>query len=264
MADSSLNQYSLDDLLHLMARLRDPEHGCSWDLKQSPQSIVNYSIEEVYELADAIDRGSDDAIQSELGDVLFQVIFLSHLYQEQSRFAFDAVVNTLCEKLLRRHPHIFPNGDLYASPAASAVLSDDEIKQQWEAIKQREREASSANTSNAANAFDDIPLAMPAMLRAEKLQKRATQLALVDETDRVLEAHESNSTYANAVQELIESSIATGEDPLVVVGELLFASVAVAKRHGVQAEASLRAANDRFVQAVEALPSSDAPANEKK
>ncbi|MDF9894875.1 UNVERIFIED_ORG: MazG family protein [Pseudomonas vranovensis] len=107
--------YTLDDLLHLMARLRDPQHGCPWDLKQTYATIVPYTLEEAYEVADAIERSDFEHLQGELGDLLFQVVYYSQLAREEGRFEFDGVVDSITRKLIRRHPHVFPNGELYAA-----------------------------------------------------------------------------------------------------------------------------------------------------
>ena len=107
--------YQLDDLLHLMARLRDPQHGCPWDLKQNYATIVPHTIEEAYEVADAIERGDFDHLPGELGDLLFQVVYYSQLAREEGRFEFAQVVDAITTKLIRRHPHVFPDGDLYGA-----------------------------------------------------------------------------------------------------------------------------------------------------
>ena len=126
--------YRLDDLLHLMARLRDPQHGCPWDLKQDYASIVPHTIEEAYEVADAIERGDFAHLPGELGDLLFQVVYYSQLAREEGRFEFATVVDGIVRKLVRRHPHVFPDGDLYGAPDM-ARLEEAAIRQRWEEIK---------------------------------------------------------------------------------------------------------------------------------
>jgi ATP diphosphatase len=123
--------YQLNDLLHLMARLRDPQHGCPWDLKQDYASIVPHTIEEAYEVADAIERGDFDHLPGELGDLLFQVVYYSQLAKEEGRFEFAEVVDGITRKLLRRHPHVFPDGDLHGAPDM-ARLEEAAIKQRRE------------------------------------------------------------------------------------------------------------------------------------
>lgn len=139
--------YQLDDLLHLMARLRDPQHGCPWDLKQSYASIVPYTLEEAYEVADAIERGDFEHLPGELGDLLFQVVYYSQLAQEEGRFDFARVVDGITAKLIRRHPHVFPDGDLYGAPDA-AKLEEAAVKQRWEELKAEERAEKPLHPSN--------------------------------------------------------------------------------------------------------------------
>ncbi len=126
--------YQLADLLHLMARLRDPQHGCPWDLQQDYASIVPHTLEEAYEVADAIERRDFVHLPGELGDLLFQVVYYSQLAREEGRFDFATVVDAITRKLVRRHPHVFPDGDLYGSPELPR-LDEAAIKQRWEQIK---------------------------------------------------------------------------------------------------------------------------------
>ena len=232
--------YKLGDLLHLMTRLRDPQSGCPWDLKQTYASIVPHTLEEAYEVADAIERGDLDHLQGELGDLLFQVVFYAQLAKEQGRFEFDGVVDGITRKLLRRHPHVFPTGELYA-PAETPRLTDDEVNRRWDEIKAEER-AEKAGAPEQLSLLDDVPAALPALSRAAKLQKRAAQvgfdwpeaLPVVDkvreELDEVLEAMSEND--ADAVAEEI--------------GDLLFVVVNLARHLKVDPETALRSANSKF------------------
>src|SRR3990167_5356328 len=127
--------YQLNDLLYLMSRLRHPDHGCPWDKKQDFASIVPHTIEEAYEVADAIERGNKADLKDELGDLLFQVVFYSQLAQEEESFSFDDVVDGIVNKLLRRHPHVFPDGDLTRNFPPGQQPSEDFVKGQWETIK---------------------------------------------------------------------------------------------------------------------------------
>ena len=165
--------YTVDDLIYLMSRLRDPDGGCPWDLKQSFASIVPHTLEEAYEVADAIERQDWTHLNDELGDLLFQVIFYAQLGHETERFDFSTIVSNLVTKLVRRHPHVFPDGTLL-SPPAERALTDDEIKQNWETIKQQERDGKEAR--GESRVLDDIPQALPGLTRAVKLQKRASQV----------------------------------------------------------------------------------------
>ena len=232
--------YQLDDLLHLMARLRDPQHGCPWDLKQSYASIVPYTLEEAYEVADAIERSDFAHLPGELGDLLFQVVYYSQLAREDGRFEFAQVVDGITRKLVRRHPHVFPDGDLYGAPDM-AKLGEAAVKQRWEEIKAEER-AEKAAAPEQLSLLDDVPLALPSLNRAIKLQKRAAQvgfdwpdaLPVVDkvreELDEVLEAMSENDPQAIAEE----------------IGDLLFVVGNLARHLKVDPETALRAANSKF------------------
>lgn len=232
--------YQLDDLLHLMARLRDPQYGCPWDLKQNYATIVPHTIEEAYEVADAIERGDFDHLPGELGDLLFQVVYYSQLAREEGRFEFAQVVDGITTKLIRRHPHVFPDGDLYGAVDVPK-LDEAAVKQRWEAIKAEER-AEHAAAPEQLSLLDDVPNALPSLSRAIKLQKRAAQvgfdwpeaLPVVDkvreELDEVLEAMSENDP--EAIQEEI--------------GDLLFVVSNLARHLRVDPETALRAANGKF------------------
>ncbi|HEX8541920.1 MAG TPA: nucleoside triphosphate pyrophosphohydrolase [Pseudomonas sp.] len=232
--------YSLPDLLHLMARLRDPQFGCPWDVKQNYASIVPHTLEEAYEVADAIERGDFDDLKGELGDLLFQVVYYSQLAREEGRFEFAGVIDGITRKLIRRHPHVFATGDLYA-PLETPRLSEDQVKQRWEEIKAEERADKSA-APEQLSLLDDVPAVLPALSRAAKLQKRAARvgfdwpaaLPVVDnvreELDEVLEAMASNDAEAIAEE----------------VGDLLFAAVNLARHLKVDPESALRSANTKF------------------
>ncbi|NHC11423.1 nucleoside triphosphate pyrophosphohydrolase [Stutzerimonas degradans] len=232
--------YQLPDLLHLMARLRDPQHGCPWDLQQNYASIVPHTLEEAYEVADAIESGDFDHLPGELGDLLFQVVYYSQLAKEEGRFEFATVVDAITRKLVRRHPHVFPDGDLYGSPELPR-LDEAAIKQRWEEIKAEER-AEKAAAPEQLSLLDDVPAALPALSRAAKLQKRAAQvgfdwpeaLPVVDkvreELDEVLVAMSENDAEAIAEE----------------LGDLLFVVVNLARHLKVDPENALRGANGKF------------------
>ena len=228
--------YCLDDLRYLMARLRDPEDGCPWDVKQTFRSIVPHTLEEVYELADAIESGDVEQIRQEMGDVLFQLIFYSQLAEEQSAFDFDAVVDGITRKLLRRHPHVFPDGTL-ESRRDGAAPNDAQIKRRWEDIKSEEREAKAQHS-----ALDDIPLALPAASRASKLQKRASQQGFDwQNVEGVMVALEDELAELREAMQVGES--ASIEDEL---GDVLFSVVNLSRHLGLDAEATLRKAGQKF------------------
>lgn len=232
--------YQLDDLLFLMARLRDPQYGCPWDLKQNFASIVPHTLEEAYEVADAIERADFAHLPGELGDLLFQVVYYSQLGREEGRFDFSTVVDSITRKLVRRHPHVFPDGDLYG-PLNQPRLSEADIKQRWETIKAEER-AAEAVVPEQLSLLDDVPRALPALSRAVKLQKRAARagfdwpesLAIVDKL------HEE-------LNEVLEA-LASGDQAHIAeeVGDLLFVVVNLARHLNVEPEAALRATNQKF------------------
>ncbi|RMO97283.1 Nucleoside triphosphate pyrophosphohydrolase [Pseudomonas amygdali pv. morsprunorum] len=232
--------YTVQDLLNLMARLRDPQSGCPWDLKQTYASIVPHTLEEAYEVADAIEQGDLDHLKGELGDLLFQVVFYAQLAKEEGRFEFDDVIDGITRKLLRRHPHVFPTGELYA-PAETPRLTDEQVNQRWDEIKAEER-AEKSGAPEQLSLLDDVPVALPALSRAAKLQKRASQvgfdwpaaLPVVDkvreELDEILEAMVDNDAEGIAEE----------------VGDLLFSVVNLARHLKVDPETALRSANSKF------------------
>ncbi len=230
--------HSIDDLRYLMQRLRDPDTGCPWDLRQDFASIVPHTLEESYELADAIERGDREQIRQELGDVLFQVIFYSQLAEEEQSFGFAEVVDDVVEKLLRRHPHVFPDGRLRGAGGAGPTATEEgQVKRNWELIKQRERADKAQH-----GVLDDVPLALPALSRAAKLQKRAAQVKFDwDDTGGVLaKLREELDELEEAVTSGCDSGI---EDEL---GDLLFSCVNLARHLKVEPETALRRASHKF------------------
>lgn len=231
-----MTRYSVADLLAVMQRLRDPERGCPWDLQQDFASIAPHTLEECYELVDAIERGDFPQVREELGDVLFQVIFYAQLGREQQRFEFDDLVHGLVDKLLRRHPHVFPGGTLAGSDAA-VDTPVAEVHRNWERIKQDERAAKQQH-----GVLDDVPVALPALSRAAKLQKRAARVGFDWNgwRDVVAKMDEERG-------ELIEA-IESGDPERIAdeLGDLLFCGVNLARFLDVDPEAALRACNRKF------------------
>ena len=232
--------YQLDDLLHLMARLRDPQRGCPWDLQQDFRSIVPHTLEEAYEVADAIERGDFAHLPGELGDLLFQVVYYCQLAGEEGRFGFSEVVNAITRKLVRRHPHVFPDGDLYGSPDLPR-LDEAAIKERWEQIKAEER-AEKAAAPEQLSLLDDVPTVLPALSRAAKLQKRAARVGFdwpeaLPILDKLREEQD----------ELLEA-MSTGDEAALQeeLGDLLFTVVNLARHLDVNPEDALRAANQKF------------------
>ena len=224
------NPHSIDELLTLMARLRDPQHGCPWDIKQTWQSILPHTLEEVYEVADAVDRHDATALCDELGDLLFQVVFMARIAQEQNLFSFDDVVTGITRKMIRRHPHVF--GD--------TTYSDERAqKQAWETIKQQERTQQNTPT----DFFAGIPAAMPALRRSQKLQQRAAQVGF-DWTHW-------QEVLPKIQEELDEVSAAVADaEPFErieeEVGDVLMGATNLARLLGVNAENALRLSNRKF------------------
>jgi ATP diphosphatase len=232
---STARRYTLPDLLAVMARLRDPERGCPWDLQQRFATIAPHTLEECYELVDAIERDDRAQIREELGDVLFQVIFYAQLGREEGLFEFDDLVDGLVDKLLRRHPHVFPDGDLSAT--GSAAVGVEQVSSNWERIKQEER-----NAKRQVGVLDDVPQALPALTRALKLQKRAARVGF-DWADW----RDVTAKMAEEQAELVEA-IASGDPARIAdeFGDLLFCVVNLARFLDVDPETALRGCNRKF------------------
>lgn len=236
---SQSTDYQLNDLLYLMARLRDPDGGCPWDLQQDFASIVPHTLEEAYEVADAIEREDFAHLPSELGDLLFQVVYYSQLGSEQQLFDFSTVVQSITEKLIRRHPHVFADGNLYGKSQATGVDSL-QVKERWEEIKQQER--AEQTPQQRVSILADIPMNLPALSRALKIQKRASSAGfdwshlapVLDKVDEELQ--EVREAIASGDQEAISEEL----------GDLFFATVNVARHLQINPETALRAANTKF------------------
>lgn len=229
-------RYGVADLLRVMQRLRDPEQGCPWDLQQDFSTIVPSTLEEAYELVEAIEHGDYPHLAEELGDLLFQVIFYAQMGQERGLFDFPHIVDTLVDKLVRRHPHVFANGEIEG--VVTSTTSVGEVKQSWEAIKQEERAARSQH-----GVLDDIPLALPALSRAQKVQKRAANVGF--------DWRDVDGVFDKLVEELEELAAARGEGKARLeeeLGDLIFTCVNLARHSGIDAEAALRRATRKFEQ----------------
>jgi len=230
--------YCLADLLTLMTRLRDPVDGCPWDMKQDYKSITSSTIEEAYEVVDAIERGDLAHLREELGDLLFQVVFYSELSREASRFDFADVVADLTAKLIRRHPHVFPAGTLGSRLGKVRTQTDDaEIKARWEALKLIERAE-----KGRRKVLDDVPLGLPALTRAVKLQKRAAQVGF-DWPD----VHGVLGKIEEEIAEVREA-LAAG-DPAAVqdeLGDVFFALANLCRHQKIDPESAVRSTNKKF------------------
>ena len=219
----------IDRLLAIMAQLRDPDGGCEWDLAQDFSTIAPYTIEEAYEVADAIAGGDPAAICDELGDLLLQVVFHSQIASDHGLFGFNDVANAISDKMDRRHPHIFGDG-------ATA-----DVRLQWEQIKAAERAS-----DGSAGALSGVALSLPALLRAQKLQGRAARVGF--------DWPDTEGPLAKIDEELAEVAQATSDDEQhEEVGDLLFAVVNYARKLGVDAEDALRDANLKFARRFAAM-----------
>ena len=227
---------AMQQLLDIMAQLRNPDGGCPWDLKQDFRSILPHTLEEAYEVADAIE--SDDRVQlrDELGDLLFQVVFYCQLAREEGSFEFADVAQTMSDKLIRRHPHVFaPQANGLKQGATG--LDADQVLERWESIKQAERDAKQQHS-----VLDDVPNALPAMQRSAKLQKRAANVGF--------DWPDLTPVLANMAEELeeVQKAFASGDKDhtLEELGDLMFACVNMARHLNQDPEQVMRAANAKF------------------
>ena len=231
MSDDTPDLSRIDALIAIMARLRDPEDGCPWDLEQDFSTIAPYTIEEAYEVADAIEQGDMAELRDELGDLLFQVAFHARMAEEQDAFAFGDVVRAICEKMIRRHPHVF--GDEEQRDAGA-------VKGRWEDIKAAER---AEKPRKPASILDDVPLSLPALARAVKLQNRAARVGFDwPDTSHVID---------KLNEEMLELSaeVAKGGDADRLedeMGDLLFVYANLARHMKIDPEKALRRANTKF------------------
>ncbi len=229
MPDADLRP--IDRLLAIMARLRDPEGGCPWDQVQTFQTIAPYTVEEAYEVADAIERGDTADLKDELGDLLLQVVFHARMAEEQGLFDFDAVAEAINSKMIRRHPHVFA-GETYANL--------DDQKAGWEALKADER----ARKGKTASLLDDVPVGLPALTRAVKLSKRAAGVGFVwpSVNEVVDKLHEE---VGELVAEVQAGDLEKARQEL---GDVLFIVANLARTLDVDPEDALRYTNSKFVK----------------
>ena len=223
----------IDCLLEIMAQLRDPETGCPWDKVQTFETIAPYTIEEAYEVAEAITQGDMDGLQSELGDLLFQVVFYAQMSSETGGYAFADIARSVADKMVRRHPHVF---------AGAKVESADAQTAEWEAQKRSEREAKAKAKGDLPSVLDDVPAALPALARAVKLQKRAARVGFDwPDVSGVLEK------MAEEIEELrVEQAAGNLEGMADELGDVLFAWTNLARFQKIDPETALRNANSKF------------------
>lgn len=242
MTDHKAAADAFTELAGIMAKLRDPDGGCPWDLEQDFSTIYPYTLEEAYEVADAIDRGDMHDLKEELGDLLFQVVFHSQMASEDGHFSLADVTRGISEKMIARHPHVFVQSD---------ARSSEDQTHAWEEMKASERAAKHAS-STSASALDGVAQALPSLLRAEKLQKRAARVGFDwTDADQIFDKlDEETAELKEAIKSQDTSSI---EDEL---GDLLFVAANLARRLNIDPEMALRNANAKFerrFRAMEAL-----------
>ncbi len=245
--------YTIDDLQYLMQRLRDKEYGCPWDLAQSYKTIAPSTIEEMYEVIDAIEQNDLHQLKDELGDLLFQIIFYAQLGTEDNTFDFTDITHAITSKLLRRHPHVFPDGTLQSKRPSSVNVTQESIKESWNNIKQKERRIKGQGSLMA-----DIPKALPATMRAIKLQKRAASIGF--------DWPDTKGVYAKISEEITEVKEAVGKKEALAecsqidakamslatdavseeIGDLLFSVINLARHLKVEPETALRQAGNKF------------------
>lgn len=233
MTEASEN---VQKLLDIMAKLRDPDGGCPWDLDQTFETIVPHTIEEAYEVAETIESGNMAELKDELGDLLFQVVFYAQIAKEAGDFDFDGVVDSINDKMVRRHPHVFADGFIENAKAQTAA---------WEDQKHKERNAENGHQedgNDATSALDGVINALPALTRAYKLQKRAARVGFDWET--------AAPVVGKVREELVEveAEIATGDHDKLVdeLGDLLFCCVNLARKLEIDPETALRGGNSKF------------------
>jgi len=221
------------ELVDIMRTLRS-EHGCAWDRQQTLQTLRPFVLEETYELLDALDRGDHEAVKHELGDFLFEAVFLAQICEEEGRFSIADSIQSIAEKLIRRHPHIFDANGL-------ASLTPKQVKQQWEEIKAKERQDAGAQETTL---LSGVPRSMPSLLRAYELSTRAAQVGFdwKSSDDVIDKAEEEIRELREAVAQSGSKSAHAEEE----FGDLLFSLVNVARKLGIEPEAALRVANNKF------------------
>ncbi len=233
---------SIQQLLDIMRALRDPDSGCPWDRQQNFQSLIPYTIEEAYEVADAIERNNLDDIKNELGDLLFQIVFYSQLAKEQRAFDFNDVVQAISDKLTRRHPHVFAN---------AKVKNAEEQTKEWEKLKQEERKAKAGESLSMLSHLDDVSRTLPSLMRAEKLQKRAAREGFdwPDVKGVMAKVYEELDEVQQELDAEIQEQVKLEDE----IGDLFFSCINLSRHVGVDAEQSLRKANLKFERRFRAL-----------
>jgi len=240
--DLNLSESSaLERVEYLMARLRDPKTGCPWDKKQTFASIAPYTIEETYEVVDTIEREDYTHLKEELGDLLFQVVFYAQMAAEEQRFNLHDIADTLVEKLVRRHPHVFPAGTLASYVDTDNPEAEETIRQRWDQIKQQEKQAKGESSPDSV--LGDIPIGMTPLIRAEKLQKQAAKVGFEwDSVEPVV------AKLQEEIAELTDEVVQPYNMDAIAdeLGDVMFSCVNVARHFGLNAEMVMKQANRKF------------------
>lgn len=220
--------YNINALARIMEKLRDPKKGCEWDIAQDFKSIAPYTIEEAYEVADAIERNDKEDLADELGDLLLQVIFHSQMAREEGSFDLQNVIDNICGKMIRRHPHIFDDSGEFKN-------DKNAVRENWERIKESER----FNKDQSASALDGVAIALPALKRAEKIQKRAARTGF--------DWPDSAGAKTKILEELQEVEDAQSDaETFDEIGDLLFSVVNYSRHKGIDPEEAMKAATQKF------------------
>jgi MazG family protein len=237
-------------LVGIMRTLRS-EHGCAWDKQQTLKTLRPFVLEETYELLDALDRGDHDALMHELGDFLFEAVFLAQICEEEGRFSIADSIQSIADKLVRRHPHIFDAEGLPSAASAKegkAPLTPTQVKQQWEEIKAKERTDAGEPEKTV---LSGVPRSMPSLLRAYELSTRAAQVGFDwVKTDDVIDKAEEE---IRELREAVQTAGAQSDQAEEEFGDLLFSLVNVARKLSIEPEAALRVANDKFQRRFDAV-----------
>ncbi len=248
-----IKRSAIEKLVALMVIFREKKLGCPWDLEQTIESLVPYTLEEVYEVVDAIDKNDMVELKDELGDLLFQVVFYAQIACEEGLFTFDDVADSITAKLIRRHPHVFPDATI-GSFGSKSYISSDQLVVNWEAIKQEEKikklqhraqrgqTEKEDSTDAIASTLDDVPRSLPALERAYKLQKRAANTGFdwSDIAPVIEKLKEESAEFQSALETKNQQQIQAE------IGDVLFTAVNLARHASVEPEIALRAANHRF------------------
>ncbi|MEM9013563.1 MAG: nucleoside triphosphate pyrophosphohydrolase [Pseudomonadota bacterium] len=237
------NTGNIDRLIDIMARLRDPNAGCPWDLEQNFRTIAPYTIEEAYEVADAIEREDYESLKDELGDLLFQTVFHAQMAREAGHFDFDDVARAIADKMVRRHPHVFADAD---------HRNASEQTEAWEIQKEKERQEKGKN-----GLLDDVPVGLPGLTRAVKLQKRAARVGFDwDDANAVL------AKITEETEELVEARDVKSQSEIEdEFGDLLFVLTNLARHLDIDPEAALRRTNQKFTRRFQYIEKQAARAN---